>query len=192
MVYTRDKPPLPESFDELRARIPGWGADRDPHDRPSVPRLQYNPDLTGAHWDFPERQPENSPRERSIEHEFLTPVFGTSCPTHGLSGVIRRYSYRRYSEARAAHWLLLIAADRVDSAGSSLRSYLTPRPDNPITETGVRAEISRHGITSRVGHKRADVKHHALDPLIVATPWVVRGALGYAAIREITRIVRRR
>ena len=192
MVYTKDKPPLPESFDELRARIPGWGVDRDPHDRPSVPRLQFNPDLTGAHWDFPERQPENAPRERSIEHQFLTPVFGTSCPTHGLSGAIRRYSYRRYSEARAAHWLLLIAADRVDSVGSNLRSYLTLRPDNPVSETGVRAEVAQHGITSRLGHKRADVKHQALDPLIVATPWFVRAAVGYAALKGIRKIAGRR
>jgi hypothetical protein len=34
------------------------------------------------------------PRERSIEHEFLTPVFGTSTPPRGLSGVVRRYAYR--------------------------------------------------------------------------------------------------
>lgn len=188
MVYTRDKPPLPESFDELRARIPGWGVDRDPHDRPAVPRLQFNPGLTGAHWDLPERQPENRPRERSIEHQFLTPVFGTSCPTHGLSGVIRRYSYRRYSEARAAHWLLLIAADRLDSMVSSLRSYFTLRPDNPITETGVQAEFAHHGISSRLGQKRADVKHQGVDPLIVATPWVVRAALGYAAVRAVKKL----
>ncbi len=191
MAYTRDKPSLPESIDQLRARIPGWGVDRNPPDRPSVPRLQFNPELTGAHWDFPERQQEKQPRERSIEHQFLTPVFGTSCPPHGLSGAIRRYSYRRYSEARAAHWLLLIAADRVDSGTSALRSFVSLRPDNPITETGVRAELAHHGITSRRG-KRADVKHQALDPLIVATPWVVRGALVYAAIRAITRLARGR
>ncbi|MET8352074.1 MULTISPECIES: BBE domain-containing protein [unclassified Micromonospora] len=45
------------------------------------------------------------------DRKFLTPVFGTSCPPKGLSGVIRRYSSRRYSEGRAAHWLLLLAAD---------------------------------------------------------------------------------
>lgn len=73
--YTADKALRTESADELRARIPGWGADLDPKDRPSVPRERFEP--TGAHWGFPERQEEKWPRERSIEHEFLTPVFGT-------------------------------------------------------------------------------------------------------------------
>jgi hypothetical protein len=50
------------------------------------------------------------PRERSIEHAMLPPVFGTTCPPKGLSGVIRRHAYAKYSEARAAHWLLLLAA----------------------------------------------------------------------------------
>src|SRR3954464_1255660 len=108
MTYTAEKPPIALSAEELRARIPGWGADLDPSDRPSVPRLQFDPGLSGAHWDFPERQPEKWPRERSIEHKFLTPVFGTSCPLRGVSGVMRRFAYERYSEGRAAHWLLLM------------------------------------------------------------------------------------
>src|SRR4051794_4953285 len=113
-VYTAAKPALAESSDELRARIPGWGADLDPQDRPSVPKLQLDPGRTGAHWEFPERQPEHRPRERSIEHRFLPPVFGTAQPTKGLSGALRKVAYAKYSEGRAAHWLLLMAADRVD------------------------------------------------------------------------------
>src|SRR5919112_4556037 len=115
MTYTAEKPPLPESSEQLRGRIPGWGVDLDPNDRPAVPRERFDPGLSGAHWDFPERQEERRPRERSIEHKFLTPVFGTSCPPKGLSGAMRRYSYRRFSEARAAHWLILVVADRVDA-----------------------------------------------------------------------------
>jgi hypothetical protein len=187
MTYTAQKPPLPESVEQLRARIPGWGVDSNPKDRPSVPRLQYDPHSTGAHWEFPERQPEKWPRERSIEHEFLTPVFGTSCPPKGLSGVMRKYAYKQYSEARAAHWLLLIAADRVDSLESSLRSLLTARPDNPITQTGVLSEFSRHGIASRLGQKRADLKHQPLDPLIVGTSWLLRVAAAYAGAKALAR-----
>ncbi len=114
MTYTPDKPRLSESSDQLRARIPGWGADLDPADRPSYPREQFQADLSGAHWEVPERQPEKWPRERSIEHEMLTPVFGTSTPPRGVSGAMRKYSYAKYSEGRAAHWLILMAADRVD------------------------------------------------------------------------------
>jgi hypothetical protein len=182
MTYTADKPPNAESSDQLRARIPGWGADLNPRDRPSVPRLQRPDDLTGAHWDFPERQPEKWPRERSIEHKFLTPVFGTSCPPHGLSGAIRKYAYKKYSEGRAAHWLLLLAADRVDVAESRLQALRDGHPDNPIAETGVRAEFSHHGISSRLGKKRADVKHHLVDPFIVAGPWL--GGLGVAYLAK--------
>jgi hypothetical protein len=187
MTYTPQKPPLAESSDELRARIPGWGADLDPRDRPSVPRLQLDPNLTGAHWEFPERQPENRPRERSIEHAFLTPVFGTSCPPKGLSGAIRRLAYARYSEARAAHWLLLLLADRVDVKESILRSFATTRPDNPITQTGVLSEFRRHGIASRFGRKRADVVHQSLDPVIVGGPWILAGSVGYTLVKRLRR-----
>jgi hypothetical protein len=191
MAYTPHKPPPAESIEELKARIPGWGADLDPKDRPSVPKLQFQDDLTGAHWEFPERQPERWPRERSIEHKFLTPVFGTAQPPAGLSGVIRRYSYARYSEGRAAHWLLLILADRVDAWESHLRSFATLRPDNPITQTGVRSEFTHHGLSSRIGTKRADVVHQPLDPVIVAGPWVAAAGAAYLGARRLLRAVRR-
>ena len=191
MVYTADKPPLAETSHQLRARIPGWGADLDPMDRPSVPRLQFQEGGTGAHWDFPERQPEKWPRERSIEHEMLTPVFGTSCPPRGLSGVMRKYAYHRHGEGKAAHWLILIAADRVDAWESHVRSLATLRPDNPITQTGVRTERSHHGITSRVGKKRTDLSHQWLDPIIVAGPWVVAAAGALKGGRALARLAGR-
>lgn len=183
MPYTADKPPLPETPDQLRARIPGWGVDLDPADRPSFPREKSEP--TGAHWDFPERQPEVVPRERSIEHAMLPPVFGTSVPLAGLSGAIRRLAYARYSEGRAAHWLLLLGADRVNSTGAHFKSFLTLRPDNPITQTGVLSEPGRHPISSRFGQRRTDLVHQPLDPLIVAGPWLLAGGLAYAALRAL-------
>jgi hypothetical protein len=99
MTYTPHKPPIAESADQLRAasRVGGWTATRPTG--PSVPKLQFQEDLTGAHWEFPERQPEKWPRERSIEHKFLTPVFGTAQPPKGCPGAIRKFSYARYSEA---------------------------------------------------------------------------------------------
>ncbi|MDP9068386.1 MAG: hypothetical protein M3N53_08605 [Actinomycetota bacterium] len=189
MTYTSEKPPLSASTDELRSRIPGWGVDLDPKDRPSFPREQLDPNLSGAHWDFPERQEEKWPRERSIEHKFLTPVFGTSCPPKGLSGVMRKYAYSAFSEARAAHWVILLAADRVDAVESHLQSFLTTRPDNPVTETGAVSEFSHQGLSSRLGQKRADLSHQPLDPLIVAGPWVAAGGLAIFAIRKLARAV---
>lgn len=174
--------------DALRARIPGWGADLDPADRPSYPKeLTLTPEDNGAHWDFPERQPEPYPRERSIEHTMLPPVFGTAQPLSGLSGRIRRFAYRRFSEGRAAHWLLLVLGDRVDSTGSHLRSFASRRPDNPITETGVPSEFRRHGLSSRVGHRRADLKHMWIDPILVYGPWVLAGVGAVTIVRKVFR-----
>ncbi|MCI2240463.1 hypothetical protein MO973_33800 [Paenibacillus sp. TRM 82003] len=188
-TYTAAKPPLPETPEQLRARIPGWGVDLDPADRPAFPRERFDPDLNGAHWEFPERQPERLPRERSIEHAFLTPVFGTATPLKGVSGAVRRYAYR-YGEARTAHWLLLIAADRVDSVEETVRSFASRHPDDPVTETGVLAEATHGGLRSRFGRGRADVHHQVLDPVVVAAPWVVGGVVGYRALRALVRRVR--
>ncbi|WP_148573062.1 hypothetical protein [Nocardioides caldifontis] len=189
MPYTPDKPPLAENSEQLRARIPGWGADLDPADRPAYPRERFDPGASGAHWELPEQQPEKWPRERSIEHLRLTPVFGTSTPPRGLSGAMRKLAYRRWSEGRAAHWLVLLAADRVDTVESTLRSFATTRPDNPVTQTGILSERRHHGVASRVGQNRADVRHQLLDPVIVGAPWV---AGGVAAYRLGKRLVRRR
>ena len=186
-AYVRDKRTPSPSREELRARIPGWGVDLDPADRPSGHRLNYAPDTTGAHWHFPERQPQEQPRERSIEHAFVTPVFGTAQPLHGLSGAIRRLAYDRFSEGRNAHWLLLIAGDRVDAWGSHLRSFASGHPDNPLTETGVRAELTAGG-TARSG--RSDRRHQVLDPVVVAGPWVAGGAVMVLGVRRVVRALR--
>jgi len=155
-VYTPDGPPRP-SPEDLRARIPGWGVDLDPADRPSYPKLRLQPDLTGAHWRFPERQPERSPRERSIEHRFLTPVFGTAQPAHGLSGRVRRLAYARWSEARNAHWLALIVADRIDVHESAVNALLHGRPRS------------------------------FLDSMVAAGPWLLSGCTTYVVVRRLAR-----
>lgn len=188
MAYTQEKPPLTESTEQLRARIPGWGADLDPADRPAVPRERFDLD-TGAHWDFPDRQEELAPRERSIEHAFLTPVFGTVQPLRGLSGVVRAHAYERYSEARAAHWLLLVLADRIDAVEHHASSLLTSRPDNPVTETGVLSEARRHGLRSRTEGHRVDRVHQPLEPVVVGGPWVLAAIGGVAAATLVARAV---
>jgi hypothetical protein len=186
-AYVRDKRAPRETPEQLRARIPGWGADLDPADRPSHPKLNYAPDRTGAHWDFPERQPEREPRERSIEHAFVTPVFGTAQPLRGVSGAVRRLAYRRFSEGRLAHWLLLIVGDRIDAWGSHLRSFASGRPDVPAS--GLRGELTGGGLRSRRG--RSDARHHLIDPVVVAGPWVAGAAVTYTGVRRLVRALRR-
>jgi hypothetical protein len=186
-AYVRDKRTPRETREQLRARIPGWGADLDPADRPSHPRLHYTPDTTGAHWAFPERQPEKEPRERSIEHAFVTPVFGTAQPLKGVSGAVRRLAYRRFSEGRLAHWLLLIVGDRIDAWGSHLRAFASGRPDVPAS--GLRGELTGGGLRSRRG--RSDARHHVLDPVVVAGPWVAGAAVTWIGVRRLVRALRR-
>jgi hypothetical protein len=185
-TYTAAGPSRP-SADDLRRRIPGWGVDLDPADRPSVPKLRFDPAATGAHWDFPERQVEHRPRERSVEHRFLTPVFGTAQPRKGLSGAIRKVAYARWSEGRTAHWLALVAADRVDVLESRVSSVLKGQPDHLVAETGIRAELTKHGIASRLGDGRTDWKHQWMDPVVVAAPWLLAGAGLTAMVRRLLR-----
>jgi len=164
----------------LRSTVPGWGVDLDPAVRPSVPKEVRQE--TGAHWDFPERQPELFPREKSTEHKFLTPVFGTAQPLRGLSGAIRRYAYR-YSEARTAHWLLLMAGDRVDVLESRMGAALSGRPDNVFAETGVAREFENHAYRTRFGQHRADLKHQPLDLVLWAAPYLALAGGVYLAMK---------
>jgi hypothetical protein len=177
-----DRPKTHETPEQLRARIPGWGVDLDPADRPSYPRLRYDPDATGAHWRFPERQPGAEDRERSVEHAFVTPVFGTAQPLHGVSGAVRSLAYRRFSEGRLAHWLLLIVGDRIDAGGAHLRSLAAGRPDLPAT--GLRGELTADG-SGR--HGRSDRRHQLLDPVVVAGPWLAAAGVAVLSVRRLTR-----
>ncbi len=183
MPYTAKKPGTTPDPADLRARIPGWGADLDPADRPSVPREQDDPHATGAHWELPESQGDDPARERSIEHERLTPVYGTAQPLHGVSGAVRRFAYDRFSEGRAAHWLLLVLGDRLEATGAHLRSLLTARPDNPVTETGILGEPRMRPIASRRG--RVDIRHAWIDPVLVAGPWILGGWFVLRMLRRV-------
>lgn len=179
---TRARPPM----DEVRRAIPGWGVDLNY--RPAEPMEDFDPGATNAHWDFPERQPERWEREMSPEHGILPPVFGTACPPRGISGAIRKYAYT-LSEGRSSHWLLLMLADRIDVAESRLESVAQGHPDNVIGETGVLAEFKKHGLRSRVGHHRTDLKHQWMDPLITMAPYAIGGYLLYRAGRAVAGAV---
>ena len=96
-----------------RDDVEGWGADLDPADRPAVPKERTPPRLDTVHWDVPEQQPVNVEICHSTERPGITPVFGTACPPAGLSGRLRRRAFR-HSENDIRHWLMLLAADRVD------------------------------------------------------------------------------
>nr|WP_201469912.1 hypothetical protein [Microbacterium hydrocarbonoxydans] len=186
MPYTSERPGIAPSEDELRERIPGWGADLAPEHRRTWDQ-RHDIDDTGARWSFPERQDEDPRRERSIEHAMLPPVFGTAQPLHGASGVIRRFAYDRFSETKNTRWLLLVLGDRVDAVTAHVASLFTGRPDDPVTLTGVTAEPRHRPIASRFGRGRLDLRHTWLDPVIVVGPWVLAAVSIAAAARRIAR-----
>jgi hypothetical protein len=185
--YTPDKPGTVPPSEELRRTVPGWGVDLDPADRPSHKREVESE--TGAHWEFPERQPERAARERSTEHATLTPVFGTAQPLHGLSGAIRRRAYN-LSEGRLEHWLLLVAGDRVDMVESHLAAAIRGRPDNPITESGVLREFKGRAYRTRFGQHRVDLKHQPIDVALFTAPYAAAAAGVYLVARGLARRVR--
>jgi hypothetical protein len=88
--------------------------DADPSQRPGVPMELDPPRPAGAaHWFEPERQrdPGNVLKRKGLAE--LTPVFGTSVPPRGLSGIMRRAAYE-IPEHYTSHWFVLLLADRVD------------------------------------------------------------------------------
>ena len=136
MAYTREKPNIARSSDELRNTIQGWGVDLDPADRPSFPKE-----------------------------------------------AMHAYSF---SEGQTAHWLLLMAGDRVDVLESRVTALVQGRPDNPITETGVLREFKDHAYRTRFGQHRADLKHLPLDWVLWAAPYAAIGCGVYLAAKGLS------
>jgi hypothetical protein len=102
-----------ESANERFKDIQGWGADRDPNDRPAHPKERIPPRLDGIHWDQPPQQLSTVEILVSNERPGITPVYGTSVPPSGLSGFLRRRAFKR-SENDLRHWVTLLLADRVN------------------------------------------------------------------------------
>jgi hypothetical protein len=78
----------------------------------------------------------------SIERDDLSATFGTSTPPSGVSGMIRRRAFR-YSEAKWAHWMMLLAADRVNVVEGVFEDLSRGQIPNVPAEMGVMSEI-RH------------------------------------------------
>jgi hypothetical protein len=119
--------------------IPGWGADADPANRPAVPMERTPPRLENVHWHEPSEQPRTVKVFHSTERPGLTPVFGTSTPPSGVSGLIRGVAFR-YSENDLRHWLMLLFADRVNVVEGILDDLAHGHIPNIFEEMGIRSE----------------------------------------------------
>lgn len=132
--------------------IEGWGVDADPNNNPTYPMKHY----TGAdHQRLAyERSQQQMPREEvlhSNERPGITRVFGTSSPPSGLSGQLRRFAFR-FSEGSSAHWLTLLAADRVNVVEGIVDDLRHGHIPNIIKERGWTAEwkYNRKGVIQKV------------------------------------------
>jgi hypothetical protein len=160
-VYTENTDPL------VRRRapqpdVPGWGADLDPAKRPAVPKERTPPRLDNMHWEQPEAQHSNVTVFHSNERPGLTPVYGTTVPPSGLSGLMRSLAFR-YSENDLRHWLILLAADRVNVGEGLLADLAHGHVPNIYAEMGGPAEW-RH---NKAGFARKAVIAGALVALTV-------------------------
>ncbi len=124
---------------DLSNRINGWGADLDPANRPGVP-MDKAP-LAGIELLYPNIEMQISDVEvlKSVEHQMMPPVFGTTCPPKGLSGMLRRFAFRS-SEGQFTHWLTLMLADRVDMVEHDLSDLLKGKVPNLYKEMGLASE----------------------------------------------------
>ena len=136
----------------LDAQIKGWGADLDPSVRPGVPRDKA-PGI-GVETLYPQfdQQIPLSKIHLSTEHQRMTPVFGTACPPKGLSGLLRDFAYRQSEGRKAAHWMLLMLADRVDVIENIGRDLAHGCVPNVFNEMGWSAEMkyNREGFKRKV------------------------------------------
>lgn len=155
----------------LSDTIRGWGSDLDPATRPGVP-MDKAPGI-GVEELYPvlEQQVPRGKVHKSTEHGKLTPVFGNACPPRGLSGLIRDFAYN-FSEGRLSHWVLLMAADRVDMVEELLIDLAHLRIPNIPGEMGLQSELK---------YNRKGVAKSA-----------VLVGLGAAACLAVSRIKRRR
>jgi hypothetical protein len=150
----------PERF----AHIPGWGADLDPADRPAYPKERIPARLPGLHWDKAPQQPETAWVLRSTERDGqLTPVFGSTLPPRGASGVLREAAFK-YSENDLRHWLILLAADRTDMVEGLVDDLLHGHVPNILGEMGIRAAWK---------HDRAGVVRKAAVAAAIAAALIV-------------------
>ncbi|HEX7888416.1 MAG TPA: hypothetical protein VF522_03570 [Ramlibacter sp.] len=121
------------------AGIEGWGADLDPAVRPAVPKERTPPRFIHVQSDDIEPQPRTVQVFHSIERPGLTPVFGTSTPPSGVSGLIRKSAFR-YGENDLRHWLMLLFADRVNVVEGIVDDLSRGHVPNLFKEMGGPAE----------------------------------------------------
>jgi hypothetical protein len=142
-AHDLDQVPSPKPAVEPQpfSHIKGWGSDLPRERRPAVP-MEHTPPRLEAQPQTPVQQPVNVEILHSNERPGITPIFGTPLPPRGLSGAMRRQAFR-HSENDLRHWLMLLAADRVDMVEGLVGDLARGHLPRLYAEMGGRAEM-RH------------------------------------------------
>lgn len=140
-TYVEKTDPIEHQHKHLghHEHIQGWGADKNPADRPAYPMERTPPRLENVHWTEPEQQVPRVKIYHSTERPGITPVFGTTVPPSGVSGRMRDLAFR-YSENDVRHWLILLGADRVNVVEGILDDLAHGHVPNLWKEMGMAAE----------------------------------------------------
>lgn len=121
-------------------RIPGWGSDLDHKNRPAIPMERTPPRFIHVPQGQPVQQAQTVEVLYSPERPGITPLFGTAQPPKWLSGAIRRLAYK-LPENDLRHWLMLIAADRVNTVEGIVDDLRQGHVPNVLGEMGIRSEL---------------------------------------------------
>jgi hypothetical protein len=136
-VHIEHTPPGPRALPP-RDEIEGWGADLDPANRPAYPKERTPPRL-----DTVPALVAQIPKVEilhSNERPGITPIFGTSTPPSGISGMLRRVAFK-FSENDIRHWLILLFADRVNVGEGIVDDLAHGHVPNVFKEMGGPAEF---------------------------------------------------
>lgn len=127
---------LRKNFDHIK----GWGIDIDPENEPTYPMKTWTgEDHQRLNYERPTLQPPSTEVLHSNERPGLTAVFGTRQPPTGLSGAVRRLSFR-YSEGKWWHWLGLLLADRINVVEGLVDDVRRGQTPDILAERGFPAE----------------------------------------------------
>jgi hypothetical protein len=120
--------------------IPHWGVDLDKANRPAHPMERTPPRLEGA--PLPEPAPQQVDVEvlQSNEYPRRPPIVSSALPPTGISGRMRRTAFG-YSENDIRHWLILLAADRVNMIEGLVEDLSKGIVPNIYAEMGGHAEM---------------------------------------------------
>jgi len=141
-----------ENIADLYAHIKGWGSDANDENDPTWPMKKYTgDDHRRLNYERPVQQPELTEVLHSNERPSVSAVFGASLPPSGLSGIVRRYSFR-YSEGSFSHWIPLLMADRIQMIEGIVDDFRKGIFPNILAEAGWRAEwkYNRSGAVKKV------------------------------------------